>query len=107
MPGHCETCGRQTSADCHLCGTCATDWNDPDGGRERIDRRRAAHGLPRLEPVHYTHSLQYQQRDGSWRDGFLGYTLSEARRVAREGRKRTGRAVRIVPLVAKREAERG
>lgn len=45
-----------------------------------------------------THALQYQQRDGTWRDGFLGYTLREARGVAREGRNRTGRAVRIIDI---------
>jgi hypothetical protein len=44
----------------------------------------------------FTHALQYQQRDGSWRDGHLGYTLTEARGVAKAGRERTGRAVRVV-----------
>ena len=46
----------------------------------------------------YTHGLQYQQKDGSWIDGRLAYTLDEAKDVAREGRKRTGRKVRIVAL---------
>jgi hypothetical protein len=45
----------------------------------------------------YTHTLQYQQRDGTWRDGHLAYTLREAQGVAQAGRERTGRGVRIVP----------
>lgn len=43
----------------------------------------------------YTHYLQYQQRDGSWRDGGMAFTLDEARAVARASRLRTGRAVRV------------
>ena len=53
---------------------------------------------PDIAHKRFTHALQYQQPDGSWRDGFLGYTLSEARGVARAGRERTGRAVRIVKV---------
>jgi hypothetical protein len=44
----------------------------------------------------FTHTLEYQRKDGSWSAGFLGYTLREARGVARAGRERTGRAVRII-----------
>lgn len=56
-----------------------------------------------MSAKHYTHTLQYQQKDGTWRDGFLAYTLSEAKGVAAEGRKRTGRKVRIVAI---KEAQR-
>lgn len=46
----------------------------------------------------YTHTLQYEQRDGSWTDGYLAYTEREAEGVALAGRQRTGRGVRVVPL---------
>lgn len=45
-----------------------------------------------------THTVQYQQKDGSWRTGILAYTRSEAADVAAIGRKRTGRKTRIKPL---------
>jgi len=46
----------------------------------------------------WTHALEYEQRDGSYKPGFMAYTESEARGVAKEGRKRTGRNVRVVRL---------
>ena len=44
----CDTCGTYTGVDSHLCGRCATDWNDRDqaAGRRRINARRAANGMP-------------------------------------------------------------
>lgn len=55
----------------------------------------------REDRMPYTHALQYQQRDGSWKDGHLAYAATEAKGVAREGQKRTGRKVRVVQLPAK------
>lgn len=48
---HCDTCGTWTGVDTHLCGRCATDWNDPNpaAGRARINARRAANGLDPLQ----------------------------------------------------------
>lgn len=45
-----------------------------------------------------THSLQYQQRDGSWRDGFLAYTLGEAKGCAKVARRERSCKVRIVEI---------
>jgi hypothetical protein len=45
-----------------------------------------------------THYVQYQDKKGGWRDGFLGYTLDEAKEIARIGAKRTGRPTRIRPI---------
>lgn len=43
----CDTCGKHTGMDTHICGQCAEDWNDRDqaAGLARINRRRAAAGL--------------------------------------------------------------
>jgi hypothetical protein len=45
-----------------------------------------------------THTLEYEWADGTWHAGYLAYTLSEARGVARESAKRTGLGVRIVAI---------
>ena len=50
-----------------------------------------------------THALEYQQRDGSWRYGFLAYTLEEARDIRKIAMRRTGRAVRVVKLATNEE----
>jgi hypothetical protein len=44
------------------------------------------------------YALEYQQRNGTWRYGFLAYTLAEARDIRKIAMRRTGRAVRIVKL---------
>lgn len=46
----------------------------------------------------YTHYVRYQQADGTWRDGAFAYTLNEAKGVAKAGRARTGRAVKVAKL---------
>lgn len=47
----CDTCGTYTGIDSHLCGRCATDWNDRDqaAGKRRINARRRVNGLQPLE----------------------------------------------------------
>lgn len=47
----CDTCGRWTGMDTHICGTCAEDWNDRDvaAGTARINRRRERNGLEPIE----------------------------------------------------------
>lgn len=45
-----------------------------------------------------THYLEHQRRDGTWRSGVLAYSLDEARGVARDATRRTGRAVRIIEI---------
>lgn len=47
----CDTCGTYTGTDSHLCGRCATDWNDRDqaAGKRRINARRRVNGFPPLE----------------------------------------------------------
>lgn len=49
----CDTCGTRTGVDTHICGRCATDWNDRDidHGRRRINARRETNGLPPLETL--------------------------------------------------------
>jgi hypothetical protein len=72
-----------------------------------VDRAVFAYNLKQAQskPQHcaacagrLTHALRYEQADGSWRDGFLAYTLSEAQGTARIGAQRTGRKVEVVPL---------
>lgn len=45
-----------------------------------------------------THCVQYADKKGVWHDGFLAYTLDEAKDIARIGAKRTGRLTRIRPI---------
>ena len=47
----CDTCGKPMPIDSHLCGECATDWNDREqrAGLRRINHRREQHGLGPLE----------------------------------------------------------
>lgn len=49
-------------------------------------------------PAMLTHALEYQQPDGTWKPGHLGLSLAEARDMRKIGKRRTGRAVRIVKL---------
>jgi hypothetical protein len=60
----CETCGKTTVYPVHLCGQCATDWQDGANGRRRINRRRRTNGLGELS----TPALREQvvERPAAW-----------------------------------------
>lgn len=65
VTGRCETCGKATAVDCHLCGECAADWQT-DEGRARINRRRASHGMPPLSRPEVLLAAEREHGEGVW-----------------------------------------